>query len=317
MKISVIFTGGTIGSVYNEAEGCISPAVRPPEALDSFFEAASGRHSFDFYTPITTLSENITAEKLNTVIDCAKNACEKSDALIITHGTDSLAYTCAALGYALCSIRIPAVIVSSSHILSDPRSNGIDNLSDALRFIESGTEHGVFVCYDRLIHRGTRLCPPRAYSDKCESIYGSVYGSINNGTFRRNPDYSEQDNAFSPYSRLCRGRKILVIPPLPDYCYDSCSDSCDAVLQLSYHSGTIGTENPSFVRFCRSLGERGVPIFLHGSYPGAEYESKTAYGKLGLTVLPVMSSAAAYMKLMITDFENITKPLGGDIMPQL
>lgn len=314
MKISVIFTGGTIGSDYSGKAGFISPSASPPDRLHAFFEAAAKRHSFEFYTPVNTLSENMTAQKLNSVIKCAKDAAAHSDALIITHGTDSLAYSSAALGYTLFDLQIPTVIVSSSYILSDPRANGLENLSGALCFIEAGAGAGVFVSYDGIIHRGTRLCPPRAYSDKCESVLGAVYGYIENGAFRRNSVYYELNNAFLPYSELQTGRKILVIPPLPDCSYDCYRLDCDAVLQLSYHSGTVGTENNAFIRFCNGLKERKIPIFLHGSYSGAEYESKAAFESLGLTVLPVMSAAAAYMKLMAADFKNAAKPLGGDII---
>lgn len=313
MKISVIFTGGTIGSVRRD-DGYIGPESTPVSGLSSFFDNLT-HHSFTFYEPLTTLSECITARKLNIIIDTLRTAADSADGVIITHGTDSLAYSAAALGYALFDIKIPVVMVCSSHVLEDKRANGLKNLADALTFIESSNAKGVFVSYNGKIHRGTRLCPPKSYTDRVESVLDSEVGSVENGIF---VPYAEAFIAdeFSPYRNLCEGRKILILPAVPDFNYDGISRDCYAAIQLSYHSGTVDATNPSLRRFAKDLRDLGRPLLLHGSYRGAEYLSKSEYEKIGIVSLPVISAAAVYMKLMITDFENVSKPLGGDILQE-
>ena len=56
---------------------------------------------------------------------------EKYDGIIITHGTDTLQYTSAMLGYMFDDVSIPIVLVSSNYVLEDKRANGLINLSKA------------------------------------------------------------------------------------------------------------------------------------------------------------------------------------------
>ena len=313
MKITVLFTGGTIGSTLRGGYISAADAIAP-ELLDFFNKNSQNGLEFEFSEPINTLSENMNISKLNALILAARAAAKRSDALIITHGTDTLSFSAAALCYTLYDIKIPVVLVSASHVLSDPRSNGLKNLADALLFIRTMPEKGVFVSYDGYIHSGTRLCPQGAYSDKCQSLLGIYYAKSDGKKIIRNPEYRELPSECTPYETLILGRKILLLSSAPELCFDGYGTDCYAVLLTGYHSGTTDTKNSSFIRFCRSLRENNVPLFLHGSYPGADYESKAAFGELGIIPLPVMSSSAAYMKLLAAGADAMCKPLCGDII---
>ena len=61
----------------------------------------------------------------------------KYDGIIVTHGTDTLPYSAAALSYALGNNCIPVCLVSSNYPIEDERANGVDNLHGAIRLIEA------------------------------------------------------------------------------------------------------------------------------------------------------------------------------------
>lgn len=313
MNISVVFTGGTIGSAVG-ADGKISPASQYPRELSDFFEQNSKNHSFSFFSPVNILSECITVGDMCKIITAVREAAVGADAVIVTHGTDSFAYSCAALSYALCDIAVPVAVVSSGYVLSDPRANGIRNLSDAIAFCGSGIA-GVFAVWDGKIHRGTRLCPPRAYTDSAESLLGIHFAEISDGAVLLNPSFSALPDSARHLLLPDRSRRILLLSPAPSVGFSGIGDDFDAVLLTSYHSGTIDTKSPSFADFCKRLSARGGTLFLHGSYPGADYESKSAYEALGIRTLPVMSQCAAYMKLFCADFGDMPKSLADDILP--
>lgn len=315
MNISVIFTGGTIGSAVG-ADGKISPAPQNTRELSAFFDAASKNHSFGFFSPVNILSECITTDDIGKIVTAVRKAAVGADAVIITHGTDSLAYSCAALSYALHDIKIPVAVVSSGYVLSDPRANGLRNLSDAITFCKSGIA-GVFAVWNGKIHRGTRLCPPRAYTDSAESLSGIHFAEISDKSVILNPTFSALPDSARAFPFPDRNRRILLLSPAPSVGYSGIGDDFDAVLFTSYHSGTTDTKSPSFTDFCKRLTAHGAALFLHGSYPGADYESKSAYEALGITVLPVMSQCAAYMKLFCADFTDMTESLAGDILPEV
>lgn len=62
MKILVVFTGGTIGSCYND--GVISPDSSTRYKLIEMYKQNGGYAEFDAISPYTVLSENLTASIL-------------------------------------------------------------------------------------------------------------------------------------------------------------------------------------------------------------------------------------------------------------
>lgn len=62
MKILVVFTGGTIGSCYND--GVISPDSSTSYKLIEMYKQNGGYAEFDAISPYTVLSENLTASIL-------------------------------------------------------------------------------------------------------------------------------------------------------------------------------------------------------------------------------------------------------------
>ena len=313
MKTAVIFTGGTIGSVKN-ADGIIHTSPDTTSVLNSCLQKHTAKHDFTFSSPITMLSETATAKKQNVIIKACRDAAKNNDAIIITHGTDTLGYTAALLDYALYDICIPVVLVSSGHVLTDPKSNGIRNLEDALAFIEVCKTGGVFVVWNGTVHRGARILPPVAYTDDVKSLLDMPFGIIADGRFELKEINYIRRNTFTPYPLADENRQILTVIPTPGMNYDSISDAHDAVLHLSYHSGTTDTESDSFKRFCRRMKDLNIPVFLHGSYANAFYETKKLYSELGIITLPIMSQSACYEKLLISDYENISKNLCNDIV---
>ena len=312
MNISVIFTGGTIGSIKN-SDGVISASDNTPPILEEYLLKVAREHTLNFSSPLNMLSETANQKKQNEIIKACRIAEKKSDAVIVTHGTDTLGYTAALLDYALYDIQVPVVLVSSGYVLTDPRANGIRNLKDAISFATNCHTGGVFVMWNGTAHRGTRVLPPEAFTDEVKSLMNTPFGIINNGSFEQIEAGYIRRNDFYPYAFADEERRIVTVTPTPGLNYDAFTTDCDAYLHLSYHSGTTDTENESFRRFCRRMKEADVPVFLHGSYPGAFYETKKLYDELGVIILPVLSASACYEKLLICDFENISLPLSSDI----
>ena len=313
MNIGVIFTGGTISSV-KDSNGVISPKNGLVSELDSFFYAHSRKHNFIFRSPFYALSENMTIGMINRIIETVYELSENSSGIIITHGTDTLAYSGAALSYALSGIGIPVIIVSSDYPLKDERALGIKNLENAVRFIKQKGGTGVFVAWGDNIHRASRLLAPIPYEARVRSILASVYGRFINGIFVKNSYFKESKDEIEAPAKLNESKNIAVFQPLINYKYPDIT--ADAVLLLSYHSGTIDSNNPSLIHFCEKMQKNGTPIFLHGSYDGADYESKNAFATLGLKTLPIMSAPAAYMKLFALEPDKMSLSLGSDIIKE-
>ena len=145
MNITVIFTGGTIGSSVQQ--DFVSTDSQMPYCLLAMYEATQKKKgaaipNFQTEAPYTTLSEYMDGSHLNQLIACiqkilARSCADAIDGIIITHGTDTLPYTAAALGMCFAYARIPIILVSSNYILDDPRANGLTNFTAAVAYIRN------------------------------------------------------------------------------------------------------------------------------------------------------------------------------------
>ncbi|MDE5995625.1 MAG: asparaginase [Eubacterium sp.] len=100
MKILVMFTGGTIGCSSNE--GVISPNEENTKLLLELYKKEYEKNvDFEIAEPYYKLSENNTGKTLERLISAVCDAVKKNySGIIVTHGTDTLQYSAAALSYA-------------------------------------------------------------------------------------------------------------------------------------------------------------------------------------------------------------------------
>lgn len=196
MKILVVFTGGTIGSTIKD--GYISPnSSEGKYAIMEMFKKIQNNPfhdvEFEFLNPFYILSENLNGNNIAELISCIKNSLVQFtdiDGIIVTHGTDTLQYSAAALGLCFSGANVPIVLVSSNYILTDERANGIENFFYAVKLIcekkatvkDDDTFYfgGVYVVYKNEnyvdVHYATRLLPHLPYSDFVFSVKNLLYG---------------------------------------------------------------------------------------------------------------------------------------------
>ena len=327
MKILFVFTGGTIGSAYNG--DIISLNAKIPYALiDEYSKKYPIDFDFDVISPYSVLSENNTGLEISSLINTIARA-NGFDGIVIAHGTDTLQYTAAALGYFFGNSCKPICVVSSNYPISDVRANGIYNLHSAISLIKLKSEKGVFVAYKNsddnktVLHRASRLLAHDAFSDLLRSARGAYYGFFDeSGSFVRNPDFTEKADAISaPASKeiSATAGNILLLSSCVGMTYPSL-DGIEYVLIDSYHSGTVDTASEQARRFYFSARERGISVFLAGAYGGAQYQSTKEFDSLSIIPIPNIAPIALYVKLWlysqngIVDKELLLSSRGGDVI---
>ena len=328
MKLLFVFTGGTIGSTRH-GDVISTDKSKSYKIIEEYEKRYGIDFEYDTEEPYTELSENNTGEQIRKLCACVKSNINKDyDGIIITHGTDTLQYTAAALGYALGLDSIPVCLVSSNRPIEDERANGLENLRGAVRFIEDRCGRGAFVIYrnDRSdtirAHRGTRLLGAKAYSDDVSSAGSVVYGHFLWDVFVKAMEYAEPDDEMSPIdmtSLTDMSETIQIITPYPGMIYPEISEGVRYIILNTYHSGTINTKSQATRDFCKKASERGITVFASGVSGGADYESATLYESLGIIPAKNISPVALYIKCWalacasMSVCDNIFRPLSGDI----
>lgn len=327
MKIGVIFTGGTIGS--RGGNDGISPSAEAPRALLSAYAARTGdSYCFPTAEPYTILSEHLSFAHISALAACIKEKSLEWDGIIVTHGTDTLQYTGAALGYILGLSSKPVVLVSTNYPLEDARSNSLDNFCAAVAFLRTVVGvTGVFAAYrnrgeDVRIHRATRLLAHHALDDLLFSRNGTVAIVTEAGEAKLLTDYAEQPDGqvvMDAESLAATEGRILRLSAYPGMSCPSL-DGVAAVLVEAYHSGTLPTRALPFRKLCRSAKEAGIPVLVVGAPEGGTpYASGNAHAALGILNAPPITPIAAYLKLSLAlangrdPVVSLSLPLGGDL----
>lgn len=316
MNITVIFTGGTIGSLEKQAwiglDDCTQYKLLNP------FQERYKDIAFSVKMPYAILSENLSGRELNCLQDVlAETIREKPDGIIVTHGTDTIQYTATAMEYAFADAGIPVVFVSAAYPLEHPATNGYINFEGAIEFIRHRSQGGVYVSYKNehqsytQIHIPSRLLQHGEQSADLYSLGNCVYATYNGEIFSREtvcPAHSD-----SGVVRYCDYPGILTVESVPGNAYLYSLESVCAIILKPYHSATLNTTNDAFVDFCRRANAKGIPIFL-ASIPGdVQYESSQMFIQLGIHIVPLPTFISLYVKIWrgISLDKNLTEYLKG------
>ena len=102
------------------------------------------------------------------------------DGIVVSHGTDTMAYTASAVTFMLPDIDLPVVFTGSQLPLRDVLSDGPDNLRTAFAMAASG-KPGIFLAFDRKIMLGCRAVKVRASGFSAfESVNARYAGIVSN-----------------------------------------------------------------------------------------------------------------------------------------
>ncbi len=317
--IILIETGGTVSTARENgylAAGRVDLARAFPEI--PFVRAEK---------PVTVLSENETFADINAICSCASAQAEYAEknglsGIIITHGTDSLAFFAAASALMLYDVKVPIVIVSADLPVSDEKSNARDNMLGAYEFIKSRPRGGVFVAYRNSgenvkLHYGARLNLSRGFDGYVSSAADKILGEISGGAFvsvnevaDRDLTYIENAPTVLPTERENKTRYVVPYVGLDYIALNEAATACGAeIMHDSFHSGTLKTSGEN------SVNALTVPVFAAGKAGGNSYESEKFLGG-NVRVYKNIAPAALYFKLVLSrnlDAKNREKYLRANI----
>ena len=184
MKILLITTGGTIVSKKDpKNEGLI-----PSDDINTIF---SGIHELNHFAEIEICpiflkdSSNINPNDWILIIKKIYENKNLFDGFIITHGTDTMAYTASILSFALGNLLKPIVLTGAMIPSTYPDTDANYNLVNSFKFMRVLIEKGqsnVSICFNGKLMHGTRVKKIDSQSaDAFISVSYNDIGNINSG----------------------------------------------------------------------------------------------------------------------------------------
>lgn len=160
-KILLIATGGTIASGYTD-EG-LAPRIEA-ENLLQYVEEYKSFCSVEVLQPFSLDSTNICGRHWLELAGLVERHYHEYDGFVICHGTDTMAFTAAALSYLIQDSVKPVVITGSQKPIDLPVTDARTNLLDSLRFASDPKAHGVNIVFGGNVIAGTRAKKERSKS---------------------------------------------------------------------------------------------------------------------------------------------------------
>ena len=164
-KIALISTGGTIASKIDYRTGGVTSVLSAKDLYTSIPEL-SLYASIDTEILFNEYSENIGPTQWNLIANRIIDKINSGiyDGIVISHGTDTMSYTAAALSFALQDLPIPVILVGAQRSSDRPSSDASSNLIASVIFATQLDYSGVFVSMHGSIsdeqihcHLGTRV----------------------------------------------------------------------------------------------------------------------------------------------------------------
>lgn len=207
-KICLIHTGGTIASKVDYKTGGVIAKISESELLELYPELE------DFVSIRTIKLFNLQSEMMrfhhfNEMIKCVvKEANSGIDGIIISHGTDFMHYSSAALSFALNDLGIPVLFVGSQRSSDRGSTDARLNLLSAAFFIANSDFSGVGLCMHESISDSSCFILPGLKSRKMHTSRRDAFRPINSNAIAR-IDYQEgKIEFFEDYIKKDKTKKV-------------------------------------------------------------------------------------------------------------
>lgn len=301
----MLATGGTIACTRS-ADG-LTPTLHAEDILD----AVRGRLPCEVEARDVFLmdSSNMQPEEWCALAKAIDEALRDCDGVVVTHGTDTMAYTAAALSFMLAGVGKPVILTGSQLPLSHPLTDARQNLLLAVNAAMLGVA-GVYVCFGSSVISGVRCVKTHTTSlDAFSSVNAPMAGRFDvDGVRIDNPQPYEPLIVGEPYRlRASIDPRVFLLKLVPGTSPDVLKFVGEAgyrgLVIEAFGLGGLHYIRRNLVAALKKLSERGVYVLV---------VSQCLYEKADLTIYEVgrgldrekvssgrdMTTEAAVCKLM-------------------
>lgn len=209
-KITILHTGGTIASKVDYRTGGVVSRFKPEEIVAMFPEIRQIAQ-VDSRLIGNMFSEDMRFAHYNIMAkEIQKEAAKGTSGVIITHGTDTMHYTSAALAFILENLPIPVILVGAQRSSDRGSSDAALNLLSAAYFITNSDFTGVAICMHENMSDKSCLILPATKTRKMHTSRRDAFRPINTMPIAR-VDFEEKGITYfnKDYARKPEGKLAL------------------------------------------------------------------------------------------------------------
>ncbi|MBU1202185.1 MAG: Glu-tRNA(Gln) amidotransferase subunit GatD [Nanoarchaeota archaeon] len=206
--MSILHTGGTIASKVDYSTGAVIAQFTEGELL-SMFPEIKNLANINSRLIRNMQSEMMRFSHYNLLAKAIAEEAKKGvDGVILTHGTDTMHYTAAALSFALENLTIPVILVGSQRSSDRGSTDAAMNLLAAVQFITNTDFAGVAMCMHENNDDKNCLILPGCKSRKMHTSRRDAFRPINTTAIARIDVESKKITLISEYDKKDKNKKI-------------------------------------------------------------------------------------------------------------
>lgn len=299
-KIKWLATGGTISCI--QTENGLHPAAAESQMRDMLnYIPETGTEIFPECI-MNIDSSDISVNDMKLIGTAADKAIKEGyDGIVMTHGTDTMAYTSAVLRKMLSGTPIPVIITGSQRPFYSANSDGKINLFNAIKAAADSSLKDVFLIFGDKLIRGDRAHKDYTENDNAFVSSCGYSGIIQNGRLIVN-EFPNADTEYHFNIDFNENVMLIKLTPLTDGCIFTfaAESGVKGIVIEGYGAGGIPH------RLLDSIGKvisNGIKIMLISQclYDGVDmniYEVGTDAARLGIISGGNMSAEAAVAEMM-------------------
>ena len=337
-SVLLIYTGGTIGMIRRESDGSLIPLE-----LNNMYHYHPVLESLPVKIDLVSMENIIDSSDMNPefwkdLVEIIESNYLKYDGFVILHGSDTMAYTASVLSFMLENLNKPVILTGSQLPLGMVRSDGRENLINAIEVAAAYDEDTalvpeVAICFENRIFRGNRTSKINAENFNAfisgnYPLLGEIGVKIKfNNAFIAKPSFKnlKVHKTLSPRVGI-----LKLFPGMPD-AYTRpvlLQEDLDVIILETFGSGNAPTTS-SFVKTIHEAVSSGKVLFNVTQCKGGMVEMGKYAASLPLMNLGVVSgnditTEAAIAKAMFLLGQGyrekdlatmLQKPLRGEMNP--
>lgn len=319
-KILILYTGGTVGMIYDEKRKSMRP-IGFSEIRDHIPEL----YRLGYHFLVETLkppidSSDMQPQRWVEMAEIIEQHYDYFDGFVILHGSDTMAFTASALSFMLENLGKPVVLTGSQLPIGEIRTDARENIITALEIASARSGNGalvpeVCIYFDFLLFRGNRT--KKYNAEKFEAFYSMNYPSLAEAgvTIKYRKEYilPSPERPLKVHKVLNPHIGILkIFPGIQPATVESCirTPGLKGLILETFGSGNASTSS-WFIQALEQAIENGMVVLDitqcdGGSVELGRYETSRHLKEIGVTSGFDMTFEAAVAKMMFLFGQNMT-----------
>lgn len=269
-RILLLATGGTIAS--KKSDNGLKPQITPQELLE-YIPQVRDICEIEAIQLLNLDSSNMEPQHWKLMVHTIREHYDQFDGFVIAHGTDTMAYTAAALSYMIQNTTKPIVITGAQKPIDLEITDAKSNLIDSFLYAADERSQGVQIVFDGKVIAGTRAKKVRSKSyNAFSSIDYPCLAMIQDMNIMRYIPMLPYEEEVHFYEEMDENVFLMkLIPGIKPKVLSTIFENYDCIIVESFGVGGIPKSiADDFYRLCQQYPKKLVVMATQVAHEGSD-----------------------------------------------